>query len=175
MPLMPGSAQSMTITSGRSSRCQAHGLFAVAGFADHRNVRLVLEHAAKAAAHQAVIVHQQARKFYRACGSVALHVELSGAPESRLAPAAMNSMLPPSSSARSRMATSPMPDLAQLPLQSLRRDLPLQAPSASAENEGAPRPRGSGMAGDIVQRLLQDAVNMNGRVASTGKGVPDFS
>ena len=38
-----------------------HGLMAVAGLAHHANFGVVLQHAAEAAAHQAVIVHQQHR------------------------------------------------------------------------------------------------------------------
>jgi hypothetical protein len=38
---------------------ELHGLVAVFGFADHGNRRVVLQHAAEAAPHQAVVVHQQ--------------------------------------------------------------------------------------------------------------------
>ena len=36
-----------------------HGLMAVLGFADHANRRVVLQHAAEAAPHQAVVIHQE--------------------------------------------------------------------------------------------------------------------
>ena len=39
--------------------CQLDRFFTVAGLADHMEIRLVLEHAPKSAAHQAVIIHQQ--------------------------------------------------------------------------------------------------------------------
>ena len=56
---MPGSAQSITITSGCSCLRQSHGFLAVTGFALDDDVFLVLQHAAESAAHQCVIVNQQ--------------------------------------------------------------------------------------------------------------------
>ena len=58
-PLMPGKAQSITITLGFKLPCHAHGLFAVAGFAFDDDVFLVFENAPKTAAHQRVIVNQK--------------------------------------------------------------------------------------------------------------------
>ncbi len=58
-PFMLGMAKSMTTTLRPEFGGQLHRLVAVFGFADHRDHRVVFQHAAEAAAHQAVIVHQQ--------------------------------------------------------------------------------------------------------------------
>ncbi len=55
---MPGSAQSMITTRGRSCTREFDRFLAVAGLAGHGDVRLVLQDAAKAAPHQDVVVHQ---------------------------------------------------------------------------------------------------------------------
>ena len=49
MPLMPGNAQSITMTRGFSCERQLHRFVAVARFADHVIVGLVFEHPAKSA------------------------------------------------------------------------------------------------------------------------------
>ena len=58
-PFMLGSAKSMTTTAGFKLAGLIDGLVPVAGLAHHRDVRIVLQHAAEAAAHQVMIVHQQ--------------------------------------------------------------------------------------------------------------------
>ena len=85
---------------------------AVARFADDRDRRVVFEQAAEAAPHERVVVGEQDGDRVASCGSVAGAV--TAAPSSRtqraaLAAGARHSSVPPSSSARSRMATSPSP------------------------------------------------------------------
>src|SRR5579864_731402 len=66
---------------------ELNGFFAIAGFANDANVRLILEHATESAPDQAVIVHQQHRNFFRHAtpGFLALRFlwELSAVPACR--------------------------------------------------------------------------------------------
>ena len=80
---MPGSAQSITMTLGRSSLRQAHGFLAIAGFAGDIDIGFVFKNAAEATAHQAVIIHQQDGNFISGM-RLSVPWERSGAPACRL-------------------------------------------------------------------------------------------
>ena len=56
---MPGRAQSITTTWGCSFFASLMDSSPSPGFAHHFHVGLILQHAAEAAPHQAVIIHQQ--------------------------------------------------------------------------------------------------------------------
>ena len=58
-PLVPGMAQSMTMTRGFSVLGQADRFVAVAGLADDDDRRVVLEQPAEAAPHERVIVDER--------------------------------------------------------------------------------------------------------------------
>ena len=58
-PFVPGMAQSITTTRGFEARGQADRLVAVAGLADHDDVGVVFEQAAKAAPHEGVVVGEE--------------------------------------------------------------------------------------------------------------------
>ena len=117
-------AMSITITRGCSSLRQLDGLLPLVASPTTRISGIVFQHAPKALSHQAVIVHQQNGNFTH----TDILPEISGAafPTSHSpVPAGAsgtsrrtsvppsgglrNSMLPRSNSARSRMATIPMP------------------------------------------------------------------
>ena len=160
---MPGIAQSITTTRGLSSAASAIGFVAVAGFADDGDRRVVFEHAAEAAAHQAVIVDQQdgdlirhARPSLGVCSGTRSRTSV---PPSR---GRRNSSVPPTSSARSRMATRPRPRRCASRRRSPCRDLRLPARARPASKRSRTHACvGAGMPRDVVQRFLQHAIDVN--------------
>ena len=109
-PFMLGSAKSITTTRGCSSAAASTASCPSLGLAHHANLRIVLQHAPESAPHQAVIVHQQHRnvrfRHELSCGDSRAP---SAAPARRSRPRPSNSRRPFTSSARSRMETSPIP------------------------------------------------------------------
>ena len=173
---MLGSAKSITTTSGCSFAAASHRFVAVARFADHADRRIVFQHAAKAAPHQAVVVHQQDGD-----GQLQAWVSCTrsghGQPHQRAAAIGAPEIRPGRSPAPRVRASRPVPFPDRLrarnPTPSI---LHFEHDVVGQIAQGAPRRvRRLGMPRDVVQRLLHDAVKMDARRRDRVRGWRPFS
>ena len=166
---MPGIAQSITTTCGLSDAASCMASSPSLASPTTAIVGIVFQHPAEAAPHQRVIVGKKNGDLIRSCASFALRSELVNRTSVPPPAGSRNSSVPPSISARSRIATIPRPRRSRRRRSdALCRDPPRRARSCHPSSAVAPSLVDPGMPGDVVQRLLHHPIDMNADVASSG-------